>query len=101
MTTQDWQDKDDEALERLLVERWLYRGALLAVMSLSAIVCTYLGIQGVITLADSLAVGAVAALGVAAGVVAFVMRLADLRIHKELRRRRRGPSGASGNEAAR
>ncbi len=90
MTAHDWRDKDGEALERLLVERWLYRGALLAVMSLSAIVCTYLGIQGVITLADSLAVAAVVALGVAAAVVAFVMRLADLRIHRELRRRRRG-----------
>ena len=84
----EWLEKDDEALERLLVERWLYRGAMLAVMLLSAIVCTYLGIQGVTTLADMITVGALLALAVAATVVAFVMRLADLRIHRELRRRR-------------
>ena len=96
MTTRDWRDRDDAALERLLVERWLYRGALLAVICLSAIVCTYLGVQGVTTLADSLAVGAVVALGLAAAVVAFVMRLADLRIHQELRRRRRRSGEASG-----
>ncbi len=96
MTTRDWRDKDDAALERLLVERWLYRGALLAVIGLSAIVCTYLGVQGVTTRADSLAVGAVVALGLAAAVVAFVMRLADLRIHQELRRRRRGSGETSG-----
>ena len=96
MTTRDWRDRDDAALERLLVERWLYRGALLAVIGLSAIVCTYLGVQGVTTLADSLAVGAVVALGLAAAVVAFVMRLADLRIHQELRRRRRRSGEASG-----
>ena len=28
----DWQKLDDKALERLLVERWLYRGILLGVM---------------------------------------------------------------------
>jgi len=50
----------------------------------------------VTTPADSLAVGAVVALGLAAAVVAFVMRLADLRIHQELRRRRRRSGEASG-----
>ena len=84
----DWLDKDDEALERILVERWLYRGAMLAVMLLAAIISTYLGIQGVTTLADMVTVGALLALAVVAAVVAFVMRQADLRIHRELRRRR-------------
>lgn len=100
MVAHDWRDKDSDALERLLVERWLYRGALLAVMGLSAVICTYLGIQGVSTLADSLTVGAVVALGVAAAVVAFVMRLADLRIHRELRRRKRASGSASKDHAA-
>ena len=88
MKDADWLDKDDETLERLLIERWLYRGAMLAVMLLSAIISTYLGIQGVTTLADMITIGALLALAVIAAVVAFVMRLADLRIHRELRRRR-------------
>lgn len=88
MKDADWLDKDDETLERLLIERWLYRGAMLAVMLLSAIISTYLGIRGVTTLADMITVGALLALAVTAAVVAFVMRLADLRIHRELRRRR-------------
>lgn len=85
----EWLEKDDETLERLLVERWLYRGAMLAVMLISAFITTYLAVQGVTTLAETLTVGALLALALAAAVVAFVMRLGDLRIHKELRRRRR------------
>ena len=88
MKDADWLDKDDETLERLLIERWLYRGAMLAVMLLSAIISTYLGIQGVTTLADMITIGALLALAVTAAVAAFVMRLVDLRIHRELRRRR-------------
>jgi arginine exporter protein ArgO len=88
MKDADWLDKDDKALEHLLVERWLYRGGMLAVMLLSAITSTYLGIQGVTTLSDMITVGALLALGVTAAGIAFVMRLADLRIHRELRRRR-------------
>jgi hypothetical protein len=91
MKDSEWLDKDNTALERLLVERWLYRGGMLAIMLLSAIVTTYLGLRGVTTLADMLAVGALLALALAAAVVASVMRLVDLRIHRELRRRRREP----------
>jgi len=90
MKDSDWLGKDDEELERLLVGRWLYRGGMLAVMLLSAIVLTYLGIRGVESLGDRLTVGAILVLGLAAGAVAFVMRLADRRIHLELRRRKRG-----------
>jgi hypothetical protein len=84
----EWLALGDEALERLLVERWLYRGLMLAVMLAAAILTTYLGLRGPTTLADRITVGAVLGLGVAAGAVAFVMRLGDLRIHRELRRRR-------------
>jgi hypothetical protein len=90
MRDSDWLGKDDEELERLLVARWLYRGVILAVMLFSAIILTYLGIRGVETFGDRLTVGAVLVLGLAAGVVAFVMRLVDRRIHLELRRRKRG-----------
>lgn len=89
MKDSDWLGKDDETLERLLVERWLYRGGMLAVMLLSAITTSYLGLRGVTSLADRVAVGALVVLAVAAGVVAFVMRLGDIKIHKELLRRRR------------
>ncbi len=91
MRDSEWLDKDNAALERLLVERWLYRGGMLGIMLLSAIVTTYLGLRGVTTLADMLTVGALLALALAAAVVAFVMRLVDLRIHRELRRRGREP----------
>jgi hypothetical protein len=88
MRDSEWLDKDDAALESLLVERWLYRGGMLAVMLLSAIATTYLGIRGVTTLADTLTIAALLSLALAAAVVAFVMRLVDLRIHREMRRRR-------------
>ena len=91
MRDSEWLDKDDAALEQLLVERWLYRGGMLAVILLSAVLTTYLGIRGVSTLADTLTIGALLGLALAAAVVAFVMRLVDLRIHRELRRRGREP----------
>jgi hypothetical protein len=89
MSDLDWQGLDDEALERLLVERWLYRGSILGIMFLAAIVTTWLGLRGVVSVADRLTVGALLALALAAGVLAFAMRQHDLRIHRELRRRRR------------
>jgi len=92
MRDTDWQDLDDEALERLLVERWLYRGILLGVLLLAAIVTTFLGIRGLVDRVDQITVGALLALALAAGAVAFTMRHGDLKIHRELRRRRSGPS---------
>ena len=89
MGNEDWLKLDDDGLERLLLERWLYRGAMLGVMLVAAIATTYLGVQGVTSLVDRLTVGALVSLGVAAGVVSFIMRQRDLRIHRELRRRRR------------
>jgi hypothetical protein len=88
MRDTDWQDLDDEALERLLVERWLYRGILLGVLLLAAIVTSFLGIRGLVDRADQITVGALLALALAAGAVAFTMRQGDLKIHRELRRRR-------------
>jgi hypothetical protein len=65
-------------------------------MFAAAVVTTYVSTQGVNTLADTLTVGALLALAAGAGVAAFVMRLGDLRIHRELRRRRREASGRGG-----
>jgi len=89
MRDSEWLGKDDTALEELLVERWLYRGGMLAIMLLSAVATTLLGIRGVATTADRLAIVALLGLAAAAAVVAFVMRLTDRRIHLELRRRKR------------
>jgi hypothetical protein len=90
MKEADWRDKDEEALERLLLERWLYRGGMLAVMLLAAIVTTFLGTRGVTTWGDVATVVALVALALSAAVTAFVMRLEDIRIYRELFRRRRG-----------
>jgi len=83
-----WRTLDDEALERLIVERWLHRGLMLAIMLGSAIATTYLGIRGVVTVAHWITISVLLVFGLMAGAVAFWMRLADLRIHQELRRRR-------------
>ncbi len=88
MVDQEWRALDDEALERLLVERWLYRGLMLGVMFLAAIVTTYLGVRGIGSFSDRITVVALLAVALAAGALAFAMRLQDLRIHQELRRRR-------------
>lgn len=72
------------------MERWLYRGLVLAVLLGAAILTTYLGIRGVTTGTDRVKIGALLALALVAGAVGFLMRLADLRIHQELRRRRQG-----------
>jgi len=85
-----WRALDDEALEQLLIERWLYRGLMLAVMLGAAVMTTYLGIRGVPTATEWVVIATLLALALMAGVVAFTMRLADLGIHQELRRRRRG-----------
>ncbi len=88
----EWAALDDESLERLLVERWLYRGLLLAVMLAAAIATTYLAVRGVTTLTDQFTVGVLLVLTVSAGAIAFGMRLADIRLYRELRRRRSSPA---------
>jgi uncharacterized protein HemX len=96
MRDQEWRALDEGALERLLVERWLYRGALLGVVFLAAVLTTYLGLRGMGGLADQVTVAVLLALALGAGGAAFVMRQGDLRIHQELRQRR-----ASGSLRAR
>ena len=92
MRDADWQNLDDEALERLLVERWVYRGILLGVIFLAAILTSYLGVRGLVDRADQITIAALLALAFSAGAGAFTMRQQDLKIHRELRRRRSRPS---------
>lgn len=87
MRDEEWSRLTEEELERLLVERWLYRGMLLGVVLLAAIAVTYLGLRGVTGVLDRITVAALVALALAAGAVAFHMRLQDLKIYRELRRR--------------
>ena len=88
MKDTEWLALDDATLERLLVERWLFRGLLLTVMLAAAIAVTYIGMAGVSSLMDQLTVGALLVLAFSAGTVVFIMRLTDIRVHRELRRRR-------------
>lgn len=98
MRDEEWQGLADEALERLLIERWLYRGMMLGVIFLSAIIATYLGIRGIGGLMDQVTLGVVLALASAAATVAWTMRHHDLKIHRELRRRR-SPSSSGGRSS--
>jgi hypothetical protein len=88
MNDSRWLELTDDALEKLLVERWLFRGALLVVMMTAAVLTTYVGMQGLLTFLDRVTVGALVCLTVSAGAGVFVMRNKDIRIHRELRRRR-------------
>ncbi|TAJ98723.1 hypothetical protein EPO44_11130 [bacterium] len=94
MKDREWLALDDETLEGLLVERWLFRGLMLAVMLIAAITITYLGMDGVNTLMDQLTVGVLLVMAFSAGAAVFVMRLTDIRMHRELKRRR-GREGRS------
>jgi hypothetical protein len=91
MGDERWRGLDDEGLERLLVERWLYRGLLLAVILVSAVTTSYLGASASGRLTDVVTIGTLLALAVVAAVVAFLMRQEDLRIMRELRQRRGKP----------
>ena len=88
MHPEGWRELDDDALERLLVERWLYRGLLLGVILVAAAAMSYLGATGAVRLIDFVTIGTALAVALAAGVVAFFMRREDLKIIHELRRRR-------------
>jgi hypothetical protein len=89
MRNEDWQRLDDDRLERILIERWLYRGLMLGVIFLSALAVTWLASQGLAETREQVTVGVLVALALAAAAVILVMRQQDLRIHRELRQRRR------------
>ncbi len=94
MRDEEWQGLADEALERLLIERWLYRGMMLGVIFLSAIVATYLGIRGIGGLVDQVTLGVVLALALAAATVAWTPPPFPSRFRWSLilRTARRGPA---------
>jgi len=83
-----WLSLNDDALEKLLIERWVFRGALLVLMLAAAILTTYLGMEGIPTLAERVSVALLVCVTAGAGAAVFAMRNTDIRIHRELRRRR-------------
>ena len=85
----EWRELDDATLEQLLVERWLFRGALVAAMLGGAGLTTYLGTRGLTTLAEQVEVAGLAVLTLAAAVWLFLIRRRDHEIHRELWRRRK------------
>jgi hypothetical protein len=93
---EEWRRLGDQALEELLIERWLHRGVLLGVIFLAATVTTLLGARGLAGWREEVLVGILAALGLVLGAIAFAMRQRDLAIHRELRRRRRARQGPDG-----
>ena len=93
---QEWHRLGDQALEELLVERWLHRGVLLGIIFLAAAVTTLLGARGLASWREEVFVGILVALGVALSAIAFAMRQRDLAIDRELRRRRRARPDAGG-----
>jgi hypothetical protein len=88
MNDEKWPSLNDDALEKLLVERWLFRGALLVVMLAAGLLITYLGMEGFHTPVERLTVAALVGVTLGAGAAVFVMRNTDIRIHRELGRRR-------------
>ncbi len=84
-----WLKLSDDALEKLLIERWLYRGVLLVLMLAAALLTTYLGTEGLRTAAERLTIAGLVCITLGAGAALFVMRATDIRMHRELRGRRR------------
>jgi hypothetical protein len=62
---------------------------MLGVIFLSALAVTWLASQGLAETREQVTVGVLVALALAAAAVILVMRQQDLRIHRELRQRRR------------
>jgi hypothetical protein len=88
MNRVEWPDLSDDALEKLLIERWFFRGLLIAAMLAGAVLTTYLGRDGLPTVADRLIVSVLIVVALSAAAIAWTMRGTDIRIHRELRRRR-------------
>ena len=99
MRDEDWRHLNDEALQRVLIERWLYRGLMLAVVFAAAVIVSWLASRGLSGTGDRVTVGVLLALAIAAAAVAFYMRQQDLKIHRELLRRRQSPPSAASSRS--
>ena len=90
MAGDPWDKLPQPELEKLLVERWLYRGGLMAALVVLAVAGTLVASGGVQELPSQILIAAVAALIIAGAAVFIAMRRRDHQMLRELRRRRRG-----------
>lgn len=93
MAEQRWKDLTEAELEHLLVERWLYRGGILALILTFAILITVLVSRGLESLADQILVGVLVFFTLLSAGVFVYLREQDRRIYRmvrDLRRRKRG-----------
>lgn len=88
MPGEPWDELPQPELEKLLVERWLYRGGLMAALVVLAIAGTLVASGGAEDLPSQILIVAVATLIVAAAAVFIAMRRRDHQMLRELRRRR-------------
>jgi hypothetical protein len=87
-TPEEWEHLDEDGLERLVMERWLFRGGMIFAMFVLALLITFVVSRGLATFADQVLVGVMAVLVVASGITLATMRAEETRIHRELHRRR-------------
>lgn len=91
---QRWEELSEDELEKLLVERWLYRGGVLVAGLVLAVLFTMVSTNGLGTLIEQVLAGVLAVLTVAAAGVFVYLRVHDRRIFVVLQqRRRRGQAG--------
>lgn len=89
MAQHDWDNLSEDDLEKLLVERWLYRGGLLAAALALAVLFTMISVNGLATLVEQILAGVLAVMTAAAAGVFVYLRLHDRRIFLILQERRR------------
>ena len=89
MTQRRWEDFTEDELERLLVERWLYRGGVLAMGVVMVVLFTVVSTSGLETPFEQAMSAVLAVFALLAGGVFVYLRGQDRRIHLLLRDRRR------------
>lgn len=81
--------RSDQEIEQLLIDRWLYRGGILVLLAIFAILLTVLSGNGLTSLSDRIVAGALVVCGIVATGVFVVMRHQDRALYRTLRDRRR------------
>ena len=90
MAEKRWEELSEDELERLLVERWLYRGGVLAMALVLVVLFTVVSTGGLETLVEQVISGVLALFALLAAGVFVYLRQQDRKIHHMLRERRRG-----------
>lgn len=88
MAERPWEQLTDDELERLLVERWLYRGGVLAAAAVLAVLFTMIATRGLESFAEQAMTALLAFMMLAAVGVFVYLRQQDRKIFLALRERR-------------